>query len=148
MDLPADGLLAVRRGVAVEGVEANPESVGVGALNQGAKALVFPWSPLAGVGLTRRLDDVPGVIPPAAVVVGFFRADDLGCGLRILVSGVNGAKEKNTISGFELIVKDGLLRVGLAGEKRATAASRACTLRRARIGLSLWRRRIAAARRS
>ena len=58
--------------------------------------------------LAGRFYDSPGVIPPAAVVVCFFRTEDFGRGLGILAFGVDGAECQDAIADLELIVKDGL----------------------------------------
>ena len=80
------------RGCAVEGVETNPETVGMGTLDQGAQAVCLFGRPFSGIRLARRLDYSPRVIPPAAVVVCFFRVEDFGRCLRVLVLGVNRAE--------------------------------------------------------
>ena len=66
----------VRR-CAIEGVEANPETIRVGLLDQRLQAVHLLRGPVAGVVLSIGLDDPPGIVPPAAVVVGLLGVEYL-----------------------------------------------------------------------
>jgi len=103
-------------GFAVEGVKANPQIVGVGVADEHVEAGFFFGGPVASVGLPGGFDDVPTVVPPAVVVVGGIGREGFRRSGRILGIRTDGAEEEQTPADGNLIVEDGFLRVGFAGE--------------------------------
>ncbi len=105
--------LVVLRGEAIDGVEANPEALFMGVIDEGAEAGVVFGGPGAGLALAAFFDDVPGVVPPAAVVGGGCGEDHFGgrCGGVSAGGGVGRAEEAEIGADGEGIEEDGFLGV-------------------------------------
>ena len=110
--------VVVFRGEAIDGVEADPEALFVGVGDEGAEAGVVFRGPGAGFALAAFFDDVPGVVPPAAVVRGGGGENLFGgrCGGVATGGGVGGAEEAKCGAGGEGVEEDGFLGVVVFGE--------------------------------
>lgn len=103
-------------GCAIESVEADPESVRVSAFYECPEAEGFPGGPFTGMLLAGGLDDAPRVVPPAAVVCGLLGVNHFWRRVVVLVGGVYRSECQDGIVGAELVIEDGLLSIGLAGQ--------------------------------
>jgi hypothetical protein len=112
---PAEGAKH-RGGRAVERVEAYPEVVSVGVVDEGPEAGVAGWGPIAGIGLAAGFDDLPGVVPPPAIVIGGLGLENARRSHGVGFVGVGGAEEEEVAAYGDGVIEAALLGVGLAGE--------------------------------
>ena len=68
------------------------------------------------MGLASRFYHVPGIVPPAPVVAGLIRIENLWSGCGIFAFAVNRAEDRHAIAGIQLVVEYFLLFVGFAGK--------------------------------
>src|SRR5215472_8273153 len=101
---------------AIKRVKTDPQPVGVGALHERAQPRHFLLCPLAGVLLTVMLNHVPGIVPPASIVVRLHVVDDIRCGMWIFPRAMYSAEREHPVTKLQLVVEHGLLLVRLARE--------------------------------
>src|SRR5665213_644419 len=87
-------------------------------LHQGLQTREVRGGPVSSFCLSAFLDNVPRIVPPAAVVVGPFRLQHVRSSHRILCIGMHCAEYEQASANGDLVIEHLLLRVWIAGKNQ------------------------------
>ncbi|PYU53811.1 MAG: hypothetical protein DMG48_00080 [Acidobacteria bacterium] len=84
--------------------------------NELVETQFFFHIPVAGFGLAFGLNDAPTIVPPAVIVVGGIRSQPFRRRGGVVRVGAHGSEYEQLSANGDLVVEDGFLCVGLAGQ--------------------------------